>query len=162
MIRLIHCHQRVNLAKVSHFAGFYLAVAFLLIGCTSTAPSSEISGETDDVQFLEGNAEIVIPDGVSDLHGFVSGLQDVTTYVRFTTRVSSVDTFISSTLCDTSPVLINVPLASSNLYLPNWWDLHQADNLKSCIGNSDHLHQEVYLSSSDAGEVKVYVIAYTK
>ncbi len=142
-----------------------LLICLLAAACGTSRPatpaSEEFSAETNDRAVLQGNAEIQIPASASDLHGFVTGFRDVTTYVRFTVPRSDLPEFLRSTACP--PTLESTDIRSEMHWGRfAWWQPDSATDYKWCSGIKEHLGQRVFLDLSDTNKVIVYVVASTR
>ncbi len=153
------------LSQRSHASLVLLSICLLAAACgpgSAAAPSSELEAETSDRAVLEGNTETRIPASATDLHGYVTGLRDVTTYVRFTVPSSDLSEFLHSAACP--PTLETADIRSGMQRAGNfaWWQPGIAVDYKWCDGATEDLVQKVFLDLSDQDSVVVYIIASTR
>lgn len=142
-----------------------LLICLLAAACMSILPdplSSELEAETNDRAVLEGNTETQIPATASDLHGYVTGFRDITTYVRFSMPQLGLSEFLRSTACPTALETADIRSEIQRVGSFTWWQPGSAVDYKWCDGIKEHLVQRVFMDLSDPNNVIVYIIASTR
>ncbi len=152
-------------AQRSHTSLVILLICLAAVACGPSGPAtppSELEAETNDRAVLAGNTETQIPATATDIHGYITGFRDVTTYVRFTLPSSDLLHFLRSTACP--PTLETTDIRSDMQRLASfaWWQPGAATDYKWCDGTTQNLVQRVYLDLSDQNHVIVYITASTR
>ncbi len=110
-----------------------------------------------EINALEGNAEIKLPDSAREIYTYTTGFRDIFVMTRFEMHAYELPEFLDSTLCvqplkSTSPGLQDQ--LDSN---PSWWKPHQSKHLEECYGEDTHSHQHVLVDMTDSEIYIVYV-----
>lgn len=148
-----------------HASLVLLSICLLAAACRPTLPdplSSELEGETNDRAVLEGNTETQIPLTATDLHGYVTGFRDITTYARFTVSQLGLSDFLRSTACPSTLETTDIRSEIQRAGNFSWWQPGSAIDYKWCDGIKEHLVQRVFMDLSDRNNAIVYIIASTR
>ena len=157
------------------FVGIALLTIFWLLSFFSSLPQAEdeVFSETaeyyqpaptpgSDLDTIEANAEIKIPSSAKEIHAMISGFRELETWVRFELPANEIELFLIGTLC-TSPVVSVKPTryTRDELFDPEWWQPHQAEDLAECHGGHQYLRQQILVDRSNNEIFTVYVFSFT-
>ena len=124
---------------------------------------SEFAAEVNDRNVLEGNTELKIPTSALDIHGYVDGFRDVTTYLRFTLPVQDFGTFLQQTSC-AQPLYQgdkSTGYSMRNWGKLKWWRPEDAQQFLACADGHKSFGREFFIATTDADKHLIYVVAST-
>ncbi len=114
---------------------------------------------SDQLELYESNSEIIIPADASEIYVYSSGLNELSTRIRFSINSDKLDGFIENTLCAE-------PLSEfdASIYIPsngetNPWTLKEGSNYKRCIGFKENTRQTIIVDITDPNNYIVFVFA---
>ena len=152
----------ITIILVSVIIIFLSLIIWIIWGPKDYDPFSAYSYQTVptdvyEINALEGNVEIELPDSAREIYTYTTGFQDIFIMIRFEIYAYELSDFLDSTLCvqplnSTSPGL-QVLLASN----PSWWEPHKSKHLEECYGKDTHSHQHVLVDMTDSEIYIVYV-----
>lgn len=107
----------------------------------------------------EDNAEIIIPTDATEIYVYSSGLNKLSTRIRFSINSNKLDGFIENTLCTEPPTEFD-----ANLYIPsngktNQWTLKEGSNYIRCFGVKENTRQTIIIDITDPNNYIVYIFA---
>jgi hypothetical protein len=124
---------------------------------------SEIAAEVNDRAVLEGNTELKIPVGATDIHGYIDGFRDVTTYLRFTLPAQDFETFLKQTGC-TQPLYQgnkSTDYSMRNWNKLKWWRPEDAQQFLACADGHKSFGREFFIDTTDSDRYLIYVVTST-
>ncbi|HET7089889.1 MAG TPA: hypothetical protein VFL17_14730 [Anaerolineae bacterium] len=160
-------HKRISIWRNQK----HTLIRVLLLGCIIVAscspqseptPYSELAAETDDRDILESNTETKIPRSATDIHGYVDGFRDVTTYARFTIPAEDFGEFLQSTACTSPLETADIRERVQGSFNFNWWRPEDAQSFQWCDASKEHLVQRVFADTTNPDTVIVYIVATTR
>lgn len=115
-----------------------------------------------DLQALEANAEISIPATAREIHGMISGLRELDTWVRLDLPNEELPSFLQNARC-TDPLKTTSPKKHTPGDLdPDWWQPHEATYLEECSGLHNTLYQRILVDRSKPEMLTIYVLSITQ
>jgi hypothetical protein len=146
-------------------------IVFLLIRdliALDNQPSAEVARiyqtaptPGSDLQALEADAAISIPANAREIHGMISGFQDLDTWVRLDLPNADLPSFIQNARC-TEPLKTTDPKKYTPVdFDPDWWQPHKATYLEECSGLHDYLSQRILVDRSKPEMLTIYVFSIT-
>jgi hypothetical protein len=154
-----------------HVTVFIIIVAFLCIVqqtilhffpdstcffCGDCSPCSNPS----DIQWIEANAEIELPESARGIHAHTEGFRELFTFTRFTIDSKDYRVFLLSTHCSTEPEQLDptlMPTQTSYYSQYSWWNPSSAKTIYECSGSTEHFYQVVRIDMSDDDSFTIYV-----
>jgi len=114
-----------------------------------------------DLDSIEADAEIKIPNSAREIHAMISGFRELDTWVRLDLPTEELTEFLSNTQCGT-PLTPTDPakFTRGELY-PEWWQPNDAKQLEECSGGHAYLRQRVLVDRTNPDIMTIYVFSVT-
>ena len=118
--------------------------------------------DNSSIRTMEMNSKIKFPPSAHEIFLQTEGLNEVTTYTKFSMNAGEVSRFLESTLCEDE--LIDAIDKSSMQYsdTPEWWGPETAINLRECKGVGEFTYQWVFVDTTDSEKYIVYVLSKSR
>jgi hypothetical protein len=111
-----------------------------------------------DIEFIESDANIKILSSASEIHAYITGGNEIDTFVRFNLPSSDLSSFLESTLCQTPLTPANPQDYQGGEGDQEWWQPANSTSLSECEGGDSYTLQRVLVDKSNDKNLIIYVL----
>ena len=112
-----------------------------------------------DLDFIEADAGISIPDSAREINAMISGFRELDTWVRLDIPANELKSFLENTHCRSDLVSTDPALHAPGDLDPDWWEPNKAEDLVECLGYVSNMRQYILVDRTKPNVFTVYVFS---